>query len=84
VVDAAKRKKGANIPPRLVYAWWCDKYRTLPRIGGIDDQDYRELYLNDVLPRIYEAVSNWRAGGGAKLSQPDQAVITWLVKVGAM
>ena len=83
-MDAAKKKKGAQPPPRLIYAWWCDKFRALPSAGGVNDQDYREMYLNDVLPRIYEAVSNWRAGGGAKMSPADQAVITWLVKIGAM
>lgn len=81
---AAKKKKDAAPPPRLVFAWWCEKYQTLPRSGGINDQDYREMYLNDVLPRIYEAVSNWRNSGGAKMSPADFSVISWLVKTGMM
>lgn len=83
MVDAAKRKKGASPPPRLVFAWQCEKYRALPRAGGIGDQDYREMYLNDVLPQIYEAVSNWRTAG-AKITPSDHEVIRWLVKIGAM
>lgn len=83
-MDAAKQKKNAAPPPRLIYAWRCEKFGILPRAGGFDDQDYREMYLNDVLPRIYEAVSNWRTQGGVKMSPSDQAVINWLVKIGAM
>jgi len=41
------------------------------------------MYLNDMLPRIYEAVQSWRHNG-AKMSSSDRSVINWLVKIGAM
>lgn len=41
------------------------------------------MYLNDVLPQIYEAVTNWRTAG-AKITPSDHEVIRWLVKIGAM
>lgn len=83
-VEAAKGKKGAPVPPRLVFAQWCQHYRALPGPGGLGDQDYREMYLNDVLPRIYEAVYAWRNNGGAGLSQGHRNIINWLAKIGAM
>lgn len=46
------------------------------------DQDYREMYLNEVLPRIYEAVQYWRKHGGAGMSDGDQKIIGWLAKTG--
>jgi hypothetical protein len=67
-----------------MYAWWCEKYRVLPGPGRLSDQDYREMYLNDTLPRIYEAVSHWRHSRGKSLSSSDQSVISWLAKMGAM
>lgn len=84
VVEAAKGKPNAEVPPRLAFAWWCDKYRALPGAGGLSEQDYREMYLNDVLPRIYEAVQHWRTRGGVGLSESDKKIVNWLVKTGAM
>jgi hypothetical protein len=52
--------------------------------GSMFEQDYREMYLNDVLPRIYEAVYAWRTSGGKDLSSGDKSIIGWLVKQGAM
>lgn len=48
------------------------------------EQDYREMYLNDALPRIYEAVQAWRAHGGANMSEGDKQIIGWLAKTGMM
>jgi hypothetical protein len=42
------------------------------------------MYLNDVLPRIYSAVATWRSRGGLNMTDSDRAVISWLVKIGAM
>lgn len=42
------------------------------------------MYLNDVLPRIYEAVQHWRTPGGKAQSEGDKKIINWLVKTGAM
>lgn len=81
---AAKGKPGANAPRRLVFAQWCNSYRALPGSGGLYDQDYREIYLNEVLPRIYDAVSNWRKKNGIGLNDGDQKIISWLAKTGAM
>ena len=84
IVEAAKGKKGADIPPRLVYAWRCKEYRALPQAGGLGGQDYRQIYLNDVLPRIYEAVQHWRVKGGFDMSASDKSIIGWLSKTGMM
>lgn len=81
---AAKGKRDAEPPPRLMFAWWCDKYHSLPTPGNLPEQDYREMYLNDVLPRIYDAVSAWRTSGGQNLSANTKKMIGWLVKIGAM
>jgi hypothetical protein len=72
------------MPPRLRFAWWCDKYHSLPGAGSIAEQEYREVYLNDALPRIYDAVYSWRTNGGFGLSAGEKKVIGWLVKMGAM
>lgn len=82
MVDAAKGKKGAAPPPRLVFAWWCAQYRALPGQGGLGEQDYREMYINDVLPRIYDAVQYWRTHGGFGMSAGDKAIMGWIVKMG--
>lgn len=84
IVAAAKGKPGAVAPHRLVFAQWCSNYRALPGAGGLYDQDYREIYLNEVLPQIYDAVSHWRRKNGIGLSEGDQKIINWLAKTGAM
>lgn len=83
-MDAAKGKRGAAPPPRLVFAWQCKEYRALPRAGALGDQDYREMRLNDVLPRIYDAVYYWRTHGGFGMSAGDKSIIGWLAKSGMM
>lgn len=70
-------------PPRLRFAWWCLKYNLLPKSGSMAEQDYREMYLNDVLPNIYSAVSNWRANP-AGMDPSGAAIIMWLAKQGLM
>ena len=83
MVECAKGKKGAQSPPQLIVAWWCERYQALPKSGGIYEQDYREMYLNDILPRIYDAVRAWRKGS-LNLESSDTSIIMWLVKTGMM
>ncbi len=71
------------MPPRLNFALWCEEYRALPGPGGLYDQDYREMYINEVLPDIYSAVLSWRAHGD-RLTRGERSIINWLAKIGAM
>lgn len=80
----AKNLPGAKAPKRLVVSSWMSAYHALPRLGGILDQPYREMFLNDQIQAIYSAVVNWRSHGGMGLNRGDAATIAWLVKHGLM
>lgn len=82
-MSLAKGKKGVTVPPLLVLAAWCERYHTLPRAGSLLEQDYREMFQMDFLPRVFEAVSRWRQSS-RDLSQGDRAMVNWLVKNGIM
>ena len=79
-VQAAKGK--GRPPPRLAFAWWCLKYHTLPNhLKPLPEQVYREMYLNDLLPAVYDAVSNWRNGTA---TPAEYKTILWLARLRAM
>jgi hypothetical protein len=79
-VVAAASNDDKEPPPILSLYWQCMKWGTLPRAGGMYDQDYRTLYQMNVLSRVYDAALAWRT---SKDMTADQSkVFSWLHEIG--
>lgn len=81
-VDAAT-KKDAEAPPLLVEYWQCLRWGALPRAGGMDDQDYRKLFLMRLLHRAYDAVIAWNTSTKKRPMTDEQKKFhLWMIKAG--
>lgn len=81
-VDAAT-KKDAEAPPLLVEYWQCLRWGALPRAGGMDDQDYRKLFLMRLLHRAYDAVIAWNTSTKKRPMTDEQRNFhLWMIKAG--
>jgi len=57
------------------------KWGTLPKDGGMNDQDYRTMYLMNILALVYDAALAWH--NSPKDMTPDQQrIFAWLHKQG--
>ena len=50
-------------PPELIKGQWCDRYKTLPRLVGMDEQDYGDMLRMAVAVNVYEAFSSMASAG---------------------
>jgi hypothetical protein len=80
-VVAAAGNEDKEPPPILSHYWRCMKWNTLPKAGGMDDQDYRTIYLMNILARVYDAAQAWHSPDG-KMTADQEAVFLWLHEIG--
>ena len=81
-VEAA-RDKDAEAPPLLSKYWQCRNWSVLPRAGGMDDQDYREMYLVPWLHKAYDAVHAWETSSKKKpRTDVQKKMFKWLISSG--
>jgi len=80
VVAAANNKK-KEPPPILVLCWQCKGWDTLPKAGGMNDQDYRTMYLMNLLSRVYDAALAWKKSP-KDMTSDQQRVFAWLLEQG--
>lgn len=52
-----------------------------PRLGGMNEQDYRDTITYEFLDRVYSTILHWRKG---KMNDSEKDLIIWLTKEGLM
>jgi len=57
------------------------QWGTLPKAGGIYDQDYRTMYQMNLYSRVYDAALAWRKSP-KDMTEDQQKVFKWLNKIG--
>jgi hypothetical protein len=77
--DAAEEQ--GNPPPLLRKAWLCEKWGTLPRAGGLDDQDAAEFLTMNTLHHVYQVMhAAYKAESLAKWAEQHyQDYKTWVL-----
>ena len=79
----AARDEDAETPPLLSKYWQCKNWGVLPRSGGMDDQDYREMYLMPWLHRAYDAARAWETSTKKKpRTDAQKKMLLWMIKAG--
>jgi hypothetical protein len=56
------------------------KWGTLPKAGGMNDQDYRTIFLMNVLSRVYDAARAWHSK--EKMTADQEKTFLWLHDIG--
>ena len=80
-VEAAS--KNTEAPPLLREYWQCQNWGALPRAGGMDDQDYRKLYLMRLLHRAYDAAYAWNTATKKQpMTDAQNKMFKWLISSG--
>lgn len=80
MADYAKGKQ-ASAPPDLAFYWQCKQWSALPRNGGMNSQDYKQMKRLETVGMVYDVVKAWRAG---RLADTQRKVLHWLVSAGVM
>jgi hypothetical protein len=57
------------------------KWGTLPEAGGMNDQDYRTIFLMNLLARVYDATLAWHSKD-RKMTADQEKVFLWLHEIG--
>ena len=80
-VVAAASREDKEPPPILNLYWQCMKWGALPKVGGMNDQDYRTIYLMNILSRVYDAAQAWHSPK-TKMTADQERVFLWLHEIG--
>jgi len=75
ILAAADAAEGSGEPPEdLQLAWHVQRWRALPKSGGLDNQPAGLVQRMSVLANVYDAVSLWRRESNwARWSQENPA-----------
>jgi hypothetical protein len=79
-VAAASSDKDEPPPPLRLY-WQCMKWGTLPKAGGMYDQDYRQMHMMNILSKVFDAAKAWHHPE-KKMTSDQTQIIKWLVSIG--
>lgn len=71
-------KGKGELPPQLRRRFMCQRYGLVPRVGGLNDQDYVELVQADACENIYRAIQAYRR---QKLTDEQVKLVNWLAKM---
>ena len=74
-------EKNKEPPPLLKLYWQCRKWGALPKAGGINDQDYRTMYLMNILALSYDAAEAWHKAP-KDMTPTQKDTFLWLNEVG--
>ena len=78
--------KGQGSPPQeLSLAWLCERYTSLPELGGIFEQEYKLIKQMAKLNNIYQAVNRMRNLRGEaihRLTTQERQIIKYLIDSG--
>ena len=69
-------------PHYLKLAWSCERYNTLPEVGGLRDQLAGDIERMNIASNIYNAVLSWKNmfyGGGDMERWLNQHKSDWLI-----
>jgi len=77
---AAASNENKEPPPLLNLYWQCMKWGTLPEAGGMNDQDYRTIFLMNILFRVYDAARAWHSK--EKMTADQEKTFLWLHDIG--
>ena len=78
---AAASHEDKEPPPILSLYWQCMKWGTLPEAGGMNDQDYRTIFMMTILSRVYDAALAWHSPK-TKMTADQERVFLWLHEIG--
>ena len=78
-----------NAPPpaELKIAWQCERWHTLPDVGGLHDQDYTLMRRMNTCMNIYNAVQRIYSLQGKQihtLSDSERAILKSLMDLGLL
>lgn len=79
--------EGTPAPPELLLAWQCERWNTLPDIGGLYQQDARTINLMGALSTVYDALSHLRNSTGEQihsLSEAERRTLKKLIDMGLL
>lgn len=73
-----------NAPPpmELRMGWQCERWRCLPKAGGLFDQDYQLMYRMSVLLNIHHTVTRVRSLKGKeihRLTDAERKILRYLM-----
>ena len=80
-VVAAASREDKEPPPILNLYWQCMKWGALPKVGGMNDQDYRTIFKMNILSRVYDAALAWHSPK-MKMTADQERVFLWLHEIG--
>ena len=76
---------GEPPPAELRQAWECERWKTLPEPGGLNDQEYSLLTRMAVLDNVYSTVHRFRNLHGEQinyLTTSERRLIRYLIDQG--
>lgn len=68
----------ASPPPELQQAWMCERYKSLPNPGGVNQQEYYTMHAMSALDNIYTTVSrlqNLRGHDIHRLTEGERRIL---------
>jgi hypothetical protein len=57
------------------------KWNTLPKAGGMNDQNYRTIFQMNVLSRVFDTALKWH-NSPKDMTADQQKILSWLYKMG--